>query len=81
MTCFLINNQPLSSLPSTLTAVLEDRPGWRTQSQPRSVWPALKGGVQSFLTPLYPPKTCSVQKSRLWAGPGPKEAPPTLGSM
>ena len=32
--------------------------------------------MQSFLTPLHPlPRTCSVQKSFLWVGPGPEEAP------
>lgn len=32
--------------------------------------------MQSFLTPLHPlPRACSVQKSFLWVGPGPEEAP------
>lgn len=34
MTCFLINNQPPSSLPSLPPDVLEDRSGWGTQSHP-----------------------------------------------
>ena len=79
----------MAPFPSPPPAVLEDRPGWGTQSHPglldqlwREGCMARQGEAALALFPTCTP-ICSVQKGRICTGPGPPPPPanvaPDLG--